>query len=127
MASLASDLLSTRSEQDQVEKDRSRVSAQAAALEVELRASAKSLAETREGFDSEELKVACLERDAAELKVKMEADVKAAVAAALASGRKDCEALQNKVGAEKSAGTEGRTGVVRWGGFIFVGWSGYFV
>lgn len=86
MSDLSLELGALRAAKDASVVDASATSARAAALELELRSSAKALAEAQEGFDSEVCKVACLTRDTAELQARAEEDAKLAAAALLSEG-----------------------------------------
>lgn len=96
IAKLSSDLSSVREAKDTAGADLATVSAHAATLESELRLSAKSLAETREGLDAEVAAVACLTRDMGELEGRMEGEARAA-AAALGLEREARSALEGQV------------------------------
>ena len=96
MGDLSLELGALRAAKDAAVIDASATSARAAALESELRSSAKALAEAHEGFDSEVCKVGRLTRDVAELQVRAEKDAKAA-AEVLASEGAARSALEKEV------------------------------
>ena len=86
MSDLSLELGALRAAQDASVIDASATSVRAAALDSELRSSAKALAEAQEGFDAEACKVACLTRDTAELQARAEEDAKLAAAALSSEG-----------------------------------------
>lgn len=111
VATASADLDSLGEKKDQAEAAAERASARADALEAELRASAKALAEVREGLQGEVSKVARLTRDTAELEQRMESEA-ATAAAALAEVQGVRSELEGKVSLVGSG--------VGWGGF----WGG---
>ncbi|CAN0441749.1 unnamed protein product, partial [Laminaria digitata] len=68
---LTLELGSLRADKDASDAEASTTNARATALELELRCSARALAEAQEGFDAEVCRVACLTRAVTELKVRV--------------------------------------------------------